>query len=66
MIMWRRNCSGSLSTLVVAAALGISAPVQPAVADVITSFSVGSSDQTLIYPSERRAPSKSKKNILAS
>jgi hypothetical protein len=40
-----------LSTLVVAAALGISAPVQPAVADVITSFSVGS-DQTLIYPSD--------------
>jgi hypothetical protein len=48
MVMSRRNCSGSLSTLAVAAALGISAPVQPAVADVITSFSVGS-DQTLTY-----------------
>jgi hypothetical protein len=51
--MSRRNCSGSLSTLVVvAAALGILAPVQLAVADVITSFSVGLSDQTLIYPSD--------------
>ena len=49
MIASRRNCS-SLSTLLMgAAALGVSALVQPAVADVITSFSVGP-DQTLTYP----------------
>jgi hypothetical protein len=50
MVMSRGNCSATLSTLVVAAALGIPALVQPAVADVIKSISVGP-DQTLIYPS---------------
>jgi hypothetical protein len=49
MIISRRNCSGSLSTLMGGAALSISALVQPAAADVITSFSVGS-DQALTYP----------------
>jgi hypothetical protein len=46
MIMSRRNCSDSLSALVVAAALGIPALVQPAVAQVITSITVGT-HQTL-------------------
>jgi hypothetical protein len=51
MIISRRNCSGSLSTLMGAAAVGVSALVQPAVAEVITSFSVGS-DQSLTYPKD--------------
>jgi hypothetical protein len=50
MVLFRRNYPSSMSILMGAAALGISALVQPAVADVITSFSVGA-DQTLIYPS---------------
>jgi hypothetical protein len=51
MIMSRRNCSHRLSALVVTTALGIPALVQPAVPQVITSFSVGA-DQTLNYPSD--------------
>jgi hypothetical protein len=50
MVISRRNYPGSMNVLMGAAALGISALVQPAVADVITSFSVGT-DQTLTYPS---------------
>jgi len=51
MIMSRRNCSGSLSALVVAAALGVPALVQPTVAQVITSITVGP-DQPLSYSSD--------------
>ena len=51
MIISRRNCSGRLSTLMGAAALGISAQVLPAVAEVITSFSVGT-DQSLTVPKD--------------
>jgi hypothetical protein len=43
--------SRNLNALLMAAALRIAAPVQPALADVITSFSVGP-DQALIYPSD--------------
>jgi hypothetical protein len=51
MIISRRNYSDSLSALVVAAALGIPAPVQPAVAQVITSITVGT-DKTLSYSTD--------------
>ena len=54
MIISRRNCSGRLSTLMGAAALGISALLLPAVAEVITSFSVGK-DQALTVPSDLTA-----------
>jgi hypothetical protein len=50
-IISKRNCPGGLNSLVAAAVLAISAMVEPAVADVITSFSVGP-DQALVYPTD--------------
>lgn len=50
MIMSNRNCSGILSTLAMAAALGTPPLAQPAVADVIKSISVTTPDQFLTYP----------------